>query len=169
MVIQEVRNEEDNKGLIKEVQQSQQSQWTNWEEALQRSITWYDIWQMAPLKLSSFNTFYIWPAPVKESPCQMKERKRSKPVSCVMRNLKHWNMSSVPVRRLLLTKDTLEYTTVYWTSWSELYGTWWRLCQISQPRNLLLWRGGGIYIYRFKEIDLSSSYTRSKSSWIRWQ
>ena len=39
MVIQEVRNKEDNKGLIKEVQRSQQGQWTSWEEALQRSIT----------------------------------------------------------------------------------------------------------------------------------
>ena len=52
MVIQEVRNEEDNKRLIKGVQQAQQGQWTSWEEALQRSITWNDIWQMAPLKLS---------------------------------------------------------------------------------------------------------------------
>ena len=43
MLIQEVRNEEDNKRLIKGVQQSQQGQWTSWEEALQRSITWNDI------------------------------------------------------------------------------------------------------------------------------
>ena len=56
----------------------------------------------------------------------------------VMRNLKHWNMSSVPVRQLLLTEDTLGDTTVYWTSWSELYGTWWCLNQISEPRTLLL-------------------------------
>ena len=52
MVIQEVGNEEDNKRLIKGVQQSQQGQWTSWEEPLQRSITWNNIWQMAPLKLS---------------------------------------------------------------------------------------------------------------------
>ena len=52
IVIQEVRNEEDNKRLIKGVQQSQQGQWTSWKEALQRSITWNDIRQMAPLKLS---------------------------------------------------------------------------------------------------------------------
>ena len=77
MVIQEVRNKEDNKRLIKGVQQSQQGQWTSWQEALQRSITWNDIWQMAPLKLSFFNTFYIWPASVKKQPCQMEERKRS--------------------------------------------------------------------------------------------
>ena len=43
MVIQDVINEEDNKRLIKRVQQSQQGQWTSWEEALQRSITWNDI------------------------------------------------------------------------------------------------------------------------------
>ena len=51
-VIQEVRNEEDNKRLIKGVQQPQQGQWTSWEEALQRSITWNDIWQKAPLKFN---------------------------------------------------------------------------------------------------------------------
>ena len=50
-------------------------------------------------------------------------KKASQPVHCVMRNLKHWNMSSVPVRRLLQTEDTPGDTTVYWTSWSELYGT----------------------------------------------
>ena len=61
-----------------------------------------------------------------------------------MRNLKHWNMSSVPVRQLLQTEDTLGDTTVYWTSWSELYGTWWCLNQISQPRNLLL--GGWVWV-----------------------
>ena len=43
MVIQDVKNEEDNKRLIKGVQQSQQGQWTNWEEALLKSLTWNDI------------------------------------------------------------------------------------------------------------------------------
>ena len=52
MVIQDVRNEEDNKRLIKGVQQSQQGQWTNWEDALQKSLTWNDIWNMAPIRLS---------------------------------------------------------------------------------------------------------------------
>ena len=52
MVIQEVRKEEDNKRYQKAVQQSQQGQWTNWEDALQRSLTWRDIWQLAPLRLS---------------------------------------------------------------------------------------------------------------------
>ena len=65
-------------------------------------------------------------------------KKAIQPDSCVMRNLKHWNTSSVPVRQLLLMEDTLGDTTVYWMSWSELYGTWWCPSQISQPRNLLL-------------------------------
>ena len=34
------------------VQQSQQGQWTTWEDALQRSLSWNDIWHMAPLRLS---------------------------------------------------------------------------------------------------------------------
>ena len=50
-------------------------------------------------------------------------KKAIQPVPCVMRNLKHWNTSSVPVRQLLLMEDTLEDTTVYWTSWLELYET----------------------------------------------
>ena len=39
MVIQDVRREVDNKRFLKGVQQSQQGQWTNWEEILQKSIT----------------------------------------------------------------------------------------------------------------------------------
>ena len=34
-------------------------------------------------------------------------KKAIQPVPCVMRNLKRWNTSSVPVRQLLLTEDTL--------------------------------------------------------------
>ncbi|GFR67679.1 reverse transcriptase [Elysia marginata] len=30
----------------------QQGQWTNWDSAMQRSLTWKDIWQMAPLRIS---------------------------------------------------------------------------------------------------------------------
>ena len=52
MVIQDVRREVDNKKFLKGLQQSQQGQWTNWEETLQNSITWKDIWHMAPLRLS---------------------------------------------------------------------------------------------------------------------
>ena len=49
MVIQDVRSEIDYKRFLKGIQQGQ---WTNWEETLQTSITWNDIWQMAPLRLS---------------------------------------------------------------------------------------------------------------------
>ena len=52
MVIQEVKNTEDKKRYQKAVQQSQQGQWTNWTDALQRSLTWNDVWHMAPLRLS---------------------------------------------------------------------------------------------------------------------
>ena len=34
------------------VQQSQQSQWTIWDEVLQRSVTWKDIWRMSLLRLA---------------------------------------------------------------------------------------------------------------------
>ena len=59
MVIQEVRNEKDSKRLIKGVQQSQQGQWTSWEEALQRSITWNDILANGSTQVGFFNMFYI--------------------------------------------------------------------------------------------------------------
>ena len=52
MMIQEMRKEEDQKRLQKAVQQSQQGQWTAWESALQKSLTWNDIWHMAPLRIS---------------------------------------------------------------------------------------------------------------------
>lgn len=52
MVIQEVRQEEDQKRIQKAVQQSQQGQWTTWEDALQRTLTWNDLWHMAPLRIS---------------------------------------------------------------------------------------------------------------------
>ena len=122
MVIQEVRNKEDNKRLIKGVQQSQQGQWTSWEEAQQRSITWNDIWQMAPPKLSFLicSTYDQLPS---KATLSNGRKKAIQPVPCVIRNLKHWNTSSVPARQLLLTEDTFGDTTVYWTSWSELYGT----------------------------------------------
>ena len=52
MVIQDVKNEVDNKRFLKGVQQFQQGQWTKWAETLKKSITWNDIWQIAPLRLS---------------------------------------------------------------------------------------------------------------------
>ncbi|GFO02902.1 polyprotein [Plakobranchus ocellatus] len=38
--------------LHKAVQQPQQGQWTNWDTAIHRSLTWNDIWHMAPLRIS---------------------------------------------------------------------------------------------------------------------
>ena len=52
MVIAEIRNEEDKNRVQKAVQQSQQGQWTSWESALQRSLSWDDLWHMAPLRVS---------------------------------------------------------------------------------------------------------------------
>ena len=52
MIIQEIRTIEDEKRIQKAVQQPQQGQWTNWEHALQRSISWNGIWHMAPLRIS---------------------------------------------------------------------------------------------------------------------
>ena len=52
IVIRDVRSKVDNKQFLKRVQQSQQGQWTNWKDTLQKSITWNEIWQMAPLRLS---------------------------------------------------------------------------------------------------------------------
>lgn len=52
MVVQEVREAEDERRVQKAAQQSQQGQWTAWSGALQRSLTWGDVWRMAPLRLS---------------------------------------------------------------------------------------------------------------------
>ena len=52
MIIGEIRHMEDEKRIQKAVQQPQQGQWTSWDNALQRSLTWNDIWHMAPLRIS---------------------------------------------------------------------------------------------------------------------
>ncbi|GFR95395.1 polyprotein [Elysia marginata] len=52
MIIDEVRQREDVRRIQKAVQQPQQDQWTNWVSAIQRSLTWKDIWQMTPLRIS---------------------------------------------------------------------------------------------------------------------
>ena len=44
IVIQDVRQEEDQKRIKKAVQESQQGQWTTWENALQRTLTWKNLW-----------------------------------------------------------------------------------------------------------------------------
>ncbi|KAK3742343.1 hypothetical protein RRG08_051576 [Elysia crispata] len=50
MVINEIRLNEDSRRVQKAVQQPQQGQWTNWDNALQKSLTWNEIWHMAPLR-----------------------------------------------------------------------------------------------------------------------
>ncbi|GFS24337.1 polyprotein [Elysia marginata] len=52
MIIDDVRQREDFKRIQTAVQQPQQGQWTNWDSAIQRSLTWKDIWQMALLRIS---------------------------------------------------------------------------------------------------------------------
>ena len=101
---------------------------------------YYLEWHLAngSTQVEFFNTFYVHMTSFRQRATLSNRRKKAiQPVTCVMRNLKHWNLSSVSVRQLLQTEDTLGDTTVYWTSWSELYGTWCQ-SQISQPRNLLL-------------------------------
>ncbi|GFO02079.1 reverse transcriptase [Plakobranchus ocellatus] len=51
-IIDEIRNKEDSIRVQKAAQQPQQGQWTNWDTAVQRSLTWNDIWHMAPLRIS---------------------------------------------------------------------------------------------------------------------
>ena len=52
MVTNEIRLNEDSRRVQKTVQQTQQGQWTNWDNALHKSLTWKDIWQMVPLRIS---------------------------------------------------------------------------------------------------------------------
>ncbi|KAK3781004.1 hypothetical protein RRG08_046308 [Elysia crispata] len=52
MVINEIRLNEDSRRVQKAVQQPQQGQWTNWDNALQKSLTWNEILHMAPLRIS---------------------------------------------------------------------------------------------------------------------
>ena len=52
LVLDEIRHVEETSRVQTAVQQRQQGQWTTWEQALQRSLSWNDIWHMAPLRLS---------------------------------------------------------------------------------------------------------------------
>ena len=51
MIIQERRRQETER-IALAVQQSQQGQWTAWDEVLERSVSWKDIWRMSPLLLA---------------------------------------------------------------------------------------------------------------------
>ena len=52
LVIQERRREIENDRISKAIQQSQQGQCTSWDEALQRSLIWQEIWGISPLRLA---------------------------------------------------------------------------------------------------------------------
>ena len=52
MIIQERRRQMETERIALAVQQSQQGQWTTWDEVLQRSVTWKDIWRMSHLRLA---------------------------------------------------------------------------------------------------------------------
>ena len=49
MVINEIRLNEDSRRVQQAVHQPQQGQWTKWDNALQKSLTWNEIWHMTPL------------------------------------------------------------------------------------------------------------------------
>ena len=53
LVLDEIRHVEETSRVQTAVQQGQQGQWTAWEQALQRSLSWNDTWHMAPLHLIS--------------------------------------------------------------------------------------------------------------------
>jgi hypothetical protein len=52
LVIEEVRQQAEAERVQCAVQQGQQGQWTTWESVVQRSLSWNDIWHLAPLRLS---------------------------------------------------------------------------------------------------------------------
>ena len=52
MIIRERRKQMKTERIALAVQQSQQGQWTTWDEVLQRSVTWKDIWRISPLRLA---------------------------------------------------------------------------------------------------------------------
>ena len=52
MVINEIRLKEDSRRVQRAVQQPQQRQWSNLDNALQKSLTWNDIGRLAPLRIS---------------------------------------------------------------------------------------------------------------------
>ena len=51
-IVNEIRKEEENKRRAKAVQQASQGRWTTWETAIERKLTWNDIWEKDQGKLS---------------------------------------------------------------------------------------------------------------------
>ena len=52
LIIQERRREMERERVTKAVQQSQQGRWTTWEDVVQPSISWNEIWKMSPYRLA---------------------------------------------------------------------------------------------------------------------
>jgi hypothetical protein len=52
LIVEEVKGTAEGIRYQAAVQQGQQGQWTTWQDALQRSLSWNDIWHLAPLRLS---------------------------------------------------------------------------------------------------------------------
>ena len=52
MINQERRRKVEQDRIARAVQQSQQGKWTTWEDVMQRSLTWSDMWKMSPLRLA---------------------------------------------------------------------------------------------------------------------
>ena len=59
-VISKIRLNEDSWRVQKAVQQLQQGQWTNWDNALQKSFTWNDIWSDQLSNQISCPPMHIW-------------------------------------------------------------------------------------------------------------
>ena len=120
MVIQDVKSEVDNERFLKGVYQSQQGQWINWEETLQKSIKWNDIWQMAPRRLS----FLICPTYDQfSSKNNLFKWKKESNLTCPLcynkpQTLEHVLSSckTVPGNGRERARGTIEY----WRSWSDL-------------------------------------------------
>ena len=52
LTIRERTREMERERVTKTVQQSQQGRWTTWEDVVQRSISWNEVWKMSPYRLA---------------------------------------------------------------------------------------------------------------------
>ncbi|GFO24451.1 reverse transcriptase [Plakobranchus ocellatus] len=90
MLIDEIRLEDDSKRMQKAVQQSKEGNWTSWKSGLQISITWNEIWHMAPLGISFLIRAVCEPLPSNTS-------------------LMRWGMRDDPTCPLCQDKQTTEH------------------------------------------------------------
>ena len=52
LIVQDRKQAIESERVVKSAQLSQQGDWTRWEETVQRSLSWEDIWRYAPVRLS---------------------------------------------------------------------------------------------------------------------